>query len=313
MQWDARIGRRLRLRDLHILLAVVKSGSMAKAAVQLSISQPAVSKAIADMEHALGVRLLERSPQGVEPTRYGEALVRRGGAVFNELSQGIKEIEFLADPTVGELRIGATDPIAATIIAPIMNRLGQQYPRVTFHIVTGDLTTLLQEVVDRNIEFAMSRWNERASLDGMSTEILFHDAYAVVAGVQNPWTHRQRVKLSDLLQEPWVMPPYDTFQGQQNAAAFRASGVEPPRQTVATLSLNLRNTLLATGRFLTILPSFMLALSDKDSPLRALGVGLPKTRRPIGIIKLKNRSLSPLAELFADNVRAMTKPLARSR
>jgi DNA-binding transcriptional LysR family regulator len=300
------------LRDLHILLAVVQTGSMAKAATQLSISQPAVSKAIADMEHVLAVRLLERSPQGVKPTRYGEALVRRGGAVFNELSQGIKEIEFLADPTVGELRIGATDPIAATILAPIMNRLSLQHPRVAFHVVTGDLTTLLQEIADRNIELAISRWNERVELDGMSTEILFHDAYAVVAGALNPRTRQRRVKLSELLQEPWVMPPYDTFQGEQNAAAFRASGVEPPRQTVATLSLNLRNVLLATGRFLTILPSFTLALSDKSSPLRALPVALPKTRRPIGIIKLKNRSLSPLAELVAQNVRAVTKPLADS-
>src|SRR5213596_414624 len=112
MRWETRIGRRLKLRDLHILLAVAQCGSMAKAAAQLGMSQPAVSKAIADMEHTLRVRLLERSPQGVEPTRYGEALIRRSDAVFNELGQGIKEIEFLADPTVGELRIGATDPLA---------------------------------------------------------------------------------------------------------------------------------------------------------------------------------------------------------
>jgi DNA-binding transcriptional LysR family regulator len=313
MDVDARIGRRLRLRDLHILLAVVQSGSMAKAAVQLAMSQPAVSKAIADMEHLLGVRLLERSARGVEPTRYGAALVRRGHAVFNELSQTVKEIEFLADPTVGELRIGTTDPFAASIVAPIINELSRQHPRVSFHVVTGDLSTLLREVSARNVEIAISRLFDDVDVTEMETELLFEDPYSVVAASNNPWLRRRAFKLADLLGEPWVLPPYDTVQGRQNAAAFQASGVERPRATVTTLSLNLRNTLLETGRFLTILPSFTLTLAGKSSPLRALPLELPKTRRAIGVVKLKNRSLSPLGELFLDRVRAVTKPLSASR
>jgi len=83
MSWNARFGRRLKLHDLNVLLAVVHAGSMAKAASELAISQPAVSKAIADMEHVLGVRLLDRSPQGVEATRYGRALIKRGTAIFD--------------------------------------------------------------------------------------------------------------------------------------------------------------------------------------------------------------------------------------
>ncbi len=107
VQWNERIGRRLKLRDLHIFLAVVQRGSMAKAATELAISQPAVSKAIADMEYALGLRLLERSRQGIEPTMYGRALIKRGYAVFDELQQGVEELAFLTDPTVGKLRIGS--------------------------------------------------------------------------------------------------------------------------------------------------------------------------------------------------------------
>jgi DNA-binding transcriptional LysR family regulator len=313
MDVDARIGRRLRLRDLHILLAVVQNGSMAKAALQLAISQPAVSKAIADMEGLLGVRLLERSARGVEPTRYGAALVRRGHAVFNELSQTVREIDFLADPAVGELRIGTTDPIAASIGAPIIDALSREHPRVGFHVVTGDLSTLLAEVLARNVEFAISRLFDEVAVTDMETEVLFHDPYVVVAGANNAWLRRRGFRLANLLSEPWVIPPYDTVQGRQNAAAFRASGVEPPHPTVATLSLNLRNTLLATGRFLTILPSFTLNIAGKGSALRALRLELPKTRRAIGVVRLKNRSVSPLGELFLQRVRAMTKPLAATR
>ena len=94
-----RIERRLKLHDVRVLMSVVQAGSMHKAAERLATSQPAVSRAIADLEHALGVRLLDRSPNGVRPTRYGEAILKRGLAVFDELRQGLKDIEFLSDPT----------------------------------------------------------------------------------------------------------------------------------------------------------------------------------------------------------------------
>src|SRR5215471_16658563 len=115
MQWEDRIGQRLKLRDLHILLAVSQAGSMAKAGTRLAVSQPAVSKAIAEMEHVLVVPLLDRTAKGVGPTDYGRALIKRSLAVFDELRQGVKDIEFLRDPTVGEVRIGSAEPIATTL------------------------------------------------------------------------------------------------------------------------------------------------------------------------------------------------------
>jgi len=309
MAWDARIGRRLRLRDLHILLSVLQAGSMAKAASQLTMSQPAVSKAIADMEHLLGVRLLDRSPRGVEPTRYGTALARRGRVVFNELSQGVAELESLADPTTGELRIGSAEPFAAAIAAPVMQQLSRQHPAIRFHVVTGDLSTLLVELSARNIEFALSRLYEGARSDDTIAEVLFDDPYAIVAGLQSRWTARRRIRLPDLLDEPWVLPPYDSFQGREIAAAFRANRVEPPRPAVATMSLNLRNALLATGHFVTMLPSFPLRLGQKGSLLSALPVRLAGTQLPVGIVRLRDRSLTPLGQLFIDRVRAITRKM----
>src|ERR1700690_885357 len=113
VHWESRIGRRLRLRDLHIFFAVVPAGAMAKAAGHLGITQTSVSKAVGDLEAALGVRLFDRSPQGVEPTIYGSALLKCGAAVFDELRLGIRNIEFLSDPKVGELRIGSSESLSA--------------------------------------------------------------------------------------------------------------------------------------------------------------------------------------------------------
>ena len=112
-----RIERRISLHDMRILMAVIQAGSMGRAAKRLATSQPAVSRSIADLENALGVRLLDRGPQGIEPTPYGSALVRRGVAVFDELGQGVRDIQFLADPTAGELRIGASIAVAAGFVA----------------------------------------------------------------------------------------------------------------------------------------------------------------------------------------------------
>src|SRR5258708_31588593 len=113
MDWAARIGRRIRLRDLHILLAVAESGSMSKASTHLAISHPVISKTISDLEHTLGVRLFDRNSQGVELTTYGRALLNCGVTVFDEMRQSLKQLEFLADPKSGELRIGCPEILTA--------------------------------------------------------------------------------------------------------------------------------------------------------------------------------------------------------
>src|SRR5215471_2563336 len=138
MPWDDRTKRRLKLRDLDILLAVVETGSMGKAAKRLNTFQPAVSKAVVELEHALGVRLVDRSRRGVMPTPYGLALARRCVAIFNDLRQGVADIEFLSDPTRGEIRIGTTEPVAVALISPVVNDLSRKYPGISFHVVAGD-------------------------------------------------------------------------------------------------------------------------------------------------------------------------------
>src|SRR5262249_55995269 len=117
------IGGRGKLRDLHILLAVAQAGNMSRAADRLAVSHPVVSKTIADLEHALGVRLLDRTPHGAEPTAYGRALLSCGTVVFDELRRGVQEIAFLSDPTVGDLRIGSAAPYVDGLVPAVIVRL----------------------------------------------------------------------------------------------------------------------------------------------------------------------------------------------
>ena len=155
VDWESHIGRRLRLRDLHVFAKVVHLGSMAKAAAQMRVTQPAVSQVIADLEHALGVSLLDRSPQGVTPTIYGETLMKGGAAAFDDLRQTIRQIEFLANPTAGEVRIGCPETVAA-LIAPVFEQLSRRYPDVVLHVADVAAPTLdLPQLRDRSLDLAM--------------------------------------------------------------------------------------------------------------------------------------------------------------
>jgi DNA-binding transcriptional LysR family regulator len=312
MPWDDRIRRRLKLRDLDILMAAIQTGSMVKAASRFNMSQPAVSKVVADLEHTLGVRLLDRSRQGVEPTRYGCALLKRGVAVFDELRQGVQDLDFLSDPTAGELRVGSTEPIAAAIVSPVVDRLSRQYPRMTFHLIVDDTGVLYRELADRNIELVISRITGPVA-EVHSEEILFHDSLVVVTGAGNPLTRRRKIELAELVNERWVLQPFSTPFGSLVAEAFRASGLVPPRPTIATMSHLLRSELLPTGRYLTVVPGFWVRLPRRKTSLRVLPVKLPDTRSPITIFTTKNRSLSPLAQLFIERVRVLTKPLTKAQ
>src|ERR1700755_2230605 len=102
---DDRISRRIKLRHLRTVIAVAQSGSMARAAELLAVSQPVVSKAIAELEQIGGGTLFARLAHGVTPTLYGRALLGRSAAMLDDLKTSVSELRHLADPTRGELRI----------------------------------------------------------------------------------------------------------------------------------------------------------------------------------------------------------------
>src|SRR5712671_5247117 len=265
MDEHERIERRLKLHDMRVLMAVVREGSMSKAAERLGTSQPAVSRSIVDLEHALGVRLVDRSPRGIEPTQYGEAIIRRGVAVFDELRQGVKDIEFLADPTAGELRIGCPEAIAVGPVLAVIDRLTRRHPRMAFDVVTSPIATTYRELRERKVDLVMGRITDLVGEEDVVAESLFDYATVVVAAPQNPWTRRRRIELAELVNEPWTLPPSDSYIGALAAQAFRAQGLKLPRSAVTTLSLEMRKRLVATGRFLTMLPSYSVTLHGKPS------------------------------------------------
>jgi len=180
IDWESLIGRRLRLKDLQVFATVAQLGSMAKAAQRLGVTQPAISKVIADLEHTLHVRLLDRAARGVEPTMYGHALLKRGNAAFDELKQGVLDIEFLADPTSGELRIGCSEAVAAANLPPMLHAFSRRYPRVALSVIDVPPPIFSPAALqDRKCDIILGRFENPLShnpfADEMNVESLFVD------------------------------------------------------------------------------------------------------------------------------------------
>jgi DNA-binding transcriptional LysR family regulator len=311
MDWADRIGRRIRLRDLHILLAVAESGSMSKASSRLGISHPVISKTVSDLEHSLGVRLFDRNSQGVELTAYGSALLNCGRIVFDEMRQGLKHIEFLTNPNEGDLRIGCPEIEIAGIFPSIVEQFLKKCPGARVQVIHAN-TSMLQfhALRSREVDLLVGRARPAILEDDLAHENLFEDSHVVVAGKGSPWLGRGPLKLAELINEPWVLPHYESVPGPFIINFFRTNNLEPPRASLSTLSAQLTMTLVGTGRFLGFLPEGVVRSSGARAGLAMLPVQLPRSPISVDIITIKNRTLSPLAKLFIDCAREVTKPFA---
>src|SRR5215471_3783646 len=249
MDWSERIGRRIRLRDLHVVLAVAEAGSMAKASQKLAISHPVVSKTISDLEHTIGVKLFDRSSQGVELTNYGQALLKCGVNVFDEMRQGLKQIEYLTDPASGELAVGCPEIMNAGIVPAISERFLHQHPRVQLRVVHADIALeQFGPLRERKVELLIGRLPDPFLEDDLVFEPLIQEPFMAVSGENSQWARRRRTELADLMEEAWVLPPPDSTPGGIIAGIFAASGLKSPRPGIATLSIQLTTTLIATGK-----------------------------------------------------------------
>jgi DNA-binding transcriptional LysR family regulator len=309
MQWTDRIGRRLKPRDLHVFLAVAEHGNMAKAAEWLAISRPVVSKTIADLEHILGVRLLDRTSHGVEPTLYGRALLKRTLAVFDELKQSVREIEYLSDPTAGEVRIGCNEVMSAGLVSVAVDRLLRRHPQWVFRLQLANAAAHLELLRSRACEIVVGRPELPQSPPDVETEELYHEKLLVVVGAQSKWSSRRRAALADLVDEPWIQARLEVEPGGPTFEAFKALGLEPPRVSIVSESLNLRYSLLETGRYITMIPESALRLGPKRALLRVLPIDIPRWRQATAVSVLKDRTLSPMAQAFIDGIRETAKSL----
>jgi DNA-binding transcriptional LysR family regulator len=304
MKWTDRIGRRVKLRDLHIVLAVAEAGSMTRAAKELAVSYPVVSKTISDLERALGVKLFDRSISGVEPTHYGRALLHSGVAVFDEMRKGLQQIEFIKQPDAGELRIGSSIVTDAGLLPAIIERFSQEFPRAVIQVLTENIAVQQYDNLrDRNVELVLGRIPVAMNEPDLIAETLFDEPMMVAAGLESPWLKRRNLTLADLMGEPWVLAQPGSLARSLHDGVFQMSGLEPPSATAMTVSLHLYVRLIETGHWLGLVPASVLRFGGKQLRIKLLPVRTPSPPAPVGFITVKDRTLTPLAERFIECTR----------
>jgi DNA-binding transcriptional LysR family regulator len=168
------------------------------------------------------------------------------------------------------------------------------------------------ELRERKVDLFVGRLL-RSHEDDINTEVLFNERLSVVAGLENPWSRRRKVDLSELANECWAIPPADTPAGALVADLFRARGLKFPPRGAARGYVHLICSLVARGPFLGILPSSLLHFGSNLPRVKILPVKLSMPPLPVGIMTLKKRTISPVAQLFIDHVRELATPLAKQR
>jgi DNA-binding transcriptional LysR family regulator len=199
----------------------------------------------------------------------------------------------------------------SSVVATVVDRLSRQYPRVSVHLLAAEAAMIYQALEEREVEVVIAGIFGPVTKVNMNAEFLYDDPFVVAAGARNPWCRRRRIKLADLMNEPWALPPRDSPTGPIVVEVFRASGLGLPHAALVASSIPARNALLASGRFLTMVPASVLKLTGGNEEIKALPVDIPKVGRPIGILTLKNRTLSPVAQLFVAAVRDVASSISR--
>jgi DNA-binding transcriptional LysR family regulator len=242
---------------------------------------------------------------------------RAAGAAFDNLKQTVKEIEFLANPTVGEIRIGCPETVA-TLISPIVEHFTDRYPGIILDVVDVAAPTLdLPELRERSLDVALVRVAGLPSShrfgEDLEVEVLLNDEAVVVVGKESPWARRRKLKLAEIADQPWILPPANSLNSAVIMDAFRSAGLGAPKVSLTTFSVQLRANLVARGRHITVFPKSLMRLSADRMALKALPIGLPARDWPVAMVTLKNRMLNPSVQLFMGVVRRAFQSLGDER
>jgi DNA-binding transcriptional LysR family regulator len=229
--------------------------------------------------------------------------------IFDEIRQGVTDIEQLKDPTRGTIRIGSTEPVIG-VVAEIISGLVRKYPRVVHEVMVSDLDSLLVQLRERTLDLLVSRWLPPINADDLAVTTMFNSPLAVMAAETHPLLRRKKLTLAELSDEKWTLSPSDSFLGRIVAEMFYSRNLPLPPTAVTTISVHMRLNLLATGDFLTVLPLQMMQYPTNKAWLRALDVDLHDSVQPIASVTLKRRRPGTTLALFTNEAVEVSERMA---
>jgi DNA-binding transcriptional LysR family regulator len=310
---DAYIRTSFRPRALQLLVAVDDLRQLAKVAAFMNVTQPAVSKWLAEMERGLGVKLFERTARGVHPTAYGECVIRHARSILGNLAQARDELRGLVSGSSGTVRVGVLATAAPVLLPRSLVEVKKRQPNMTVLVREGTVEGLLPELWLGNLDLVVGRLPDRHIAPALGEKVLTQESIALVTGCHHPLASRKRVTWEQLNDFPWVWPPMNTLLRAPLERAFERHGIPLPADRVETLSVHVIRTYLHHTNAIAALAADVSRYYEAERMLAVLPIELPGLVRPVGVMWSRQRPLSPAAQALIESLEKTVQRLMPAR
>ncbi len=289
----AALAQRLRIRQLQVIVAIAEQRSLLAASRSLGISQPALSKALQEVEDALGVRIFDRMSRGVVPNAYGQAILIRARTVLAELNRIGDDLVQIAQQSAGIVVIGALPTAAAGILPATLARLRARHPRLGVKVLQGRTHELLPLLESGGLDVVVGRLYTPDTPDDFRREVLYDEPISVLARAGHPIFGAGPDFAGALPGYDLVLPSLEQRMGQEVDQVLNAFGDRLPKPLLRASSLSFIRELILSGDVLAILPRLTMAGDLLRGTIRVVPVEIQTSRRPAGLITLRHRARSP--------------------
>ena len=300
---DRFVRSHLKTRHLVLLVELGKHASILHAAQAANLTQPAASKLLSELEHALNVQLFDRLPRGVVPTWYGEVMIRRAGAALAEMEAAQQEVLQLLSGVSGRVAIGSVLTPSAGLVADAVQLIKERNARLQVSVSVDTSKLLTERLRAGELDLVVGRVLDAALATELTFEPLTDEPHSLIAGPHHPLVGRRNLKLADVAEQPWVLPPAGSILRDRLSNLFMSQGLEPPQETVETLALSLVTKLLTGNRMLAALPEELVRPYLDTGLLVVLPFDLGLRMDLYGIITRRQHRLSPGAEFALSTLR----------
>tara|TARA_R110000782_G_scaffold67473_14_gene136274 strand:+ start:667 stop:1659 length:993 start_codon:yes stop_codon:yes gene_type:complete len=303
---------RLKLKQLRLLVAVGKYGSIQHAARELQISQPAATKLIQDLEIDFEVSLFTRNNRGVIPTPYGEAMIRHGKLIIAQVSSAAQELDDLIEGNSGRVVVGTLLAAAPILLPTAMQAVLNDRPNVAIKVVEGTNDALMPALLSGEIDMIVGRLPAYRHRTKLVQEKLFDDRVVAVAGKQHPLAGKKSVPFSQLKPFGWILPPLDTTLRRQVDQYFVSQNQYVPPTVLESVSYLTNRALLQTRDVIGLMPHHVVMHDVMNGALIEIPWAVPFGKGPIGISYRGPDSLSPAGDAFLRALRQVARTIKES-
>lgn len=297
----------LKLRHLQMLVALDQFRHLGRAAEFLSVTQPAVSKTLAEIERMFGLSLFERSTRGTVTTPAGDSVVRFARSVLADYDRTRDEIAAVASGAAGRISVGAMVVATPVLLARAVERLKAQSAQTTVLVEEGDLTRLLPKLRLGELDLFVGRLEPGYAAPDLVTEALLEEPMAVVVKPNHPLLSKRKPGWKDLAAMPCVMPPpWASLRVKLDQMFFR-EGLHPPVDIVESASFLSQLSFLQQRDAAAFMARSVAQHFQRQRVLEVLSIKVPIELPPVGLITLRGRRGTPSAERLIECLRFAAK------